>query len=334
LIDQQLEYPLIVQQILSILVVSGQMNQALSTYQKIDTQPTVSSGVAVRLLTAYMEEFGQPPQPEMTHHLLMQVFNLREETAFTQRFGTELADKNFWSTPDGQLVRNAISWRSHPLTNTNYTNEQEFFISNETILSRITPILEVPSDTIKLGPELIENGSFEQIDPIEDKPEHWEPFEQYPLRNPGAFICGTDRTQVLSGNLSLRFDSLWQENAPELAPALAGFSYSSVTIPAETAYVVSLNYRTELQKKQPNMSQPPTPVLRLSQDFWLPETQGNWRQVTIVRWNKSEKDISISPFLRFQGIGSVWFDNISVRTISFTHPPKNQKSLKRIDNIH
>lgn len=175
----------------------------------------------------------------------------------------------------------------------------------------------------KLGNELIKNGTFSDLS-RDGFPTNWmrsymssgEPW------NHGLFVLGLD-----SG--SARIDGMAINQIKGLEPARAGLWYQwPITIPAKTGYIFSFKYRTyNLQA----LTQGATFWLTyangvtVESDQALEPTNGRWHTVRLVDWNKSDKPIVMQPLLRSFGLGTVWFDNVSLRLV---HPDKPIELMK------
>jgi len=206
---------------------------------------------------------------------------------------------------------------------------------------KVADILRIPVENVSLGEELVTNGGFEQLrdwQNWQDVPKGWGPsfMTSGDPWNCAAFIIGTDSHQKFSGNRSIRIDGLLIERKPELEKARAGFWHAPITVTAGTPYVISFVYRTNREddvKSSLYLSSEPQVLFRY--DHLLPATDGVWKQVTIIAWNRKDVDASIRPLLRSWSEGNVWFDEFSIRQVMIDSQVavSPQKALTRISEV-
>jgi hypothetical protein len=138
--------------------------------------------------------------------------------------------------------------------------------------------------------------------------------------NFGLFVVGVDRSRAYEGRAALHVEGVQIEQQADRESARAGLWHSAIAIPAGAAYAVSFAYTTRgLADNGASFWLSDQPLLGLSDDHFLAASEGQWREVTVLAWNRSGKDAAIAPLLRVWGQGSLWVDAVSVRLLSL--PP-------------
>jgi hypothetical protein len=298
--------------LLTTLALAGREPEAARIYQSLDTPPDLPPPIAARVLEGFFRGDDVAP-PEMTRQLLTRVFGLSEYVEAFQPFGRRLSEPNFWSSDVGQRSRQALRWYTRPITDSDRQTTHP-----EPDRSLVAEQLGVPTEAISFGPELVTNGGFEHYDRLNGRIAGWR-YSFMSLGNPrnlAAFVVGVDNTSPWNGALSARIDGLYLERAAERQPARAGLWHKGIGIKPGIPYVVSFAYRT--QGVEGNVAA--VWLTQASDVFWLneklfPPTGGEWKQETIVGWNRSGSETAIYPLLRSWGEGSVWFDDVSIREI-------------------
>jgi hypothetical protein len=135
--------------------------------------------------------------------------------------------------------------------------------------------------------------------------------------NFALFVVGADRSRAYEGRAALRVEGVQIEQQADREPARAGLWHSSISIPAGAAYSVSFAYTTlGLADNGASFWLSDQPLLGVASDHYLAASEGQWREVTVVAWNRSGKDAAIAPLVRAWGQGSLWVDAVSVRLLS------------------
>ena len=188
----------------------------------------------------------------------------------------------------------------------------------------VADMLVVPVEAVGLGVDLVENGGFEAW--VEGTPEGWiwsDMFNREPF-NAAAFLGGRDEIYVFEGQRAARVDGFWVQQEEGKSPARAGFWQRGgvpsgswpVTLAADAAYVLSLDYRTtRIPDNGASVWVSGTSDLFWKGDHGLPGTDGAWWHFVAVGWNRSAADAEIYPLIRIFAPGSVEIDDVQVRVV-------------------
>jgi len=327
LINSNLESPRIDKLLIIMLVASNRINEAIDLYRSLALKPTLPPGIAAKILRYALQEHLSFT-PENQEKLIGEAVGLDPNLTEFKPFGNVLADRDFYATELGSKVKYSLKWRSEinvkPPTNDKLTELDAL------LKARVAALLDISAQTITLGDSLTINGDFEQIDIVHDTPIGWnESFMStgYPW-NLAAFVMGTDSQQAYQGVHSIRIDGLYIEQKPERELARAGFVHFPINLPPHSPYVVSFAYRTENVRNDAArffLSLDPQVFTPIEQA--LPSTAGKWMVVTILGWNSSKIETTVSPLLRSFNEGSVWFDSFSI------HPLDLQSTVAARDAI-
>lgn len=316
---------------LTVLTASEYKDEALHFYQNLENKNLVTSGMAARVADAYLVRSAQIP-PVVIRPLLAQVFGLEPARRAFQTFEKQFTLPGFWSTEFGQKLRTALAWRNQPLSRGHPIKR-----SSHGDTQRVAAMLGVAPSSLHLGSELVRNGSFEKHDVIHDTPAGWRPyptFETMGDMNIAAFVIGTDRDGAYQGTHSLRIDGLHVERLAVKGPARAAFGHAPIAVDEGTPYVISFVYRTERASDPAAALQVSfDPQLLFAHDLPLSETQGRWRRVIIIAWNRSGKDATVAPLLSSLTDGSVWFDDLSIRPIALSRSIPPRDPLVEVEDV-
>lgn len=188
-------------------------------------------------------------------------------------------------------------------------------------------LIDVPTENVELGPNLLENGGFEEwVGHGPMKWVWWTMFDREPYDD-AAFSGGRDRLLYFEGRAAARVDGLWVQHQEGRSPARSGFwqwneteqALRPVTLNSGEFYVFSFDYRTA------GMVEGGARVW-VSGDpevFWvgyhsLPATGEAWHRFVAVGWNRSGSEAALYPFVSSFAPGSVAFDGVQVRRIELT----------------
>jgi hypothetical protein len=330
--------PLITELLLTLLTVEHQQQEALRVYSALDVLPHLTASTAASILNSYLKS-SDLPSPERTAHLLTHLFGWDRDTPEWQEVRVRLQDANFWKTEFASRVRSASVWRADTLGSAEAKSKEVVsLIDNHCVAS----MLSVPVENVKMGPELVFNGGFEQYDAITDNPTGWRPLfsttggicNSKPC-NTAAFVSGLDSLHAFEGHRSLRIEGLSVEHAPERDLARAGFQYASpVTVTVGSLYVISFVYRTQGTSGTGASLWFSYPAVFSDSEIYLPHTQSAWRRVVIVDRNRSGRDATVLPLLHSYSEGNVWFDDFSIRRVAMKQPTHDlpQTSLIQISD--
>lgn len=310
LIDGSQRHPQVAEVLLASLFDSGQDRSALSYYKQIRPQPPLASGTATRVVAAYVRQEGKVPAEE-TFQLLGEVFGW-SATAAAQRQAAQLQAPGFWASQTGGQIIAAMQWRDQPPVQPSLLVPWA-----QTIEASTAAALEVKAGSLSLGEELLANGGFEEQDMLTNYPSGWHPalLASGMPWNLGAFVVGADHRYASEGMASLRIDGIFIEHQPDRETATAGLVHPPVMVKADLPYLLSFNYCTaDLTDGAPSLFLHNDPQVFM-QERGFPGTNGQWRRVIIVGWNRSGHDTMLTPLLRSRSTGSVWFDQVSLRPL-------------------
>ncbi len=168
---------------------------------------------------------------------------------------------------------------------------------------------------------LISNPSFDTLD--HDQLPGWEIADYVSGRDPqtpkAAFFAGVDPYIKVDGPYSFRIDGLWKENDSGFFGAVAvsdskeGTYY--ITIEPNQLYMLSGRYRTS------NVGERASVYLgnrdQTFAEIWLDGSDGQWlpfdEQIACLS-NQSAENMQL--IVRLWTEGSVWFDDLSIRSVS------------------
>lgn len=193
----------------------------------------------------------------------------------------------------------------------------------------VANLLGIAREDVELGPNLIENGSFETWNDNGQEPKSWARLNQSSGGPwyPAAFDLSADGLIVYTGTSAARIDGLWVQRDP----ARAGYLYwndgsatgQAIGLDPRAAYALSFYYRTDGLAEIAEVSTEDvmktfgTPV---ADSFCitgcrLPGTSGEWHHVVFLDWNNSDRVAPIGLALLNYGPGTVWFDQVSLYTV-------------------
>lgn len=311
LMNDTSRYPQLTEVLLASIFDSGQNSQALNFYQQLATRPELDSGTATRVVAGYLHQAGKVP-PDQTFWLLSEVFGWLNTTPAAQTYEAQLRAPGFWGSSFGQRINAAMQWREQPQP-----------IPPAPVVWAITPreraavVLQVPPDSLRLGDELLTNGGFEMQNLLTNYPLGWKPalLTSGSPWNLGAFIVGADHSHASEGTAALRIEGIFAEQQPDRETSTAGLIHPPVTIQPGKPYLLSFAYCTaDLVGGTPSIFLNNDPQVLLSEHS-LPGTDGYWRWVTVIAWNRSGREAAVTPLLRLRNEGNVWFDQLSLRPL-------------------
>jgi hypothetical protein len=305
---------------------TGRVDEALRLYlssASFLTPDYLPSRVAANLLVRYLDDHSVLPASAVDP-LLARALELRSSSPDYALLTEQLESSTEWSNGTGQRLHRTLQWLARGTMGKLAKRSAEVHES-EDLAKRVAMLLDLPSESVKLGKELTTNGDFESL--LEYLPqsfssprlEGWSASFMTgngPWWNRAVFVVGVDTVQPYQGSNALRVDGLSVERLPEREPARAGAWHEPVTVTAESPYVVSFAYRTEMSDEGEVgvfLSYDSEVFGPLEQKFG--PTHGEWKSVIILARNKRDRDEMIEPLLRSWSEGSVWFDSFSVREV-------------------
>ena len=189
----------------------------------------------------------------------------------------------------------------------------------------VAELLGVSVEDVELGPNLVENGGFEEW--VDGRPEWWK-WSNMATGNPrnrGTFLGGQDMLTSWEGGAAL-VNGLWVQRFQEREPGRAGFwqvdeddnrkSLRSIALNPYAPYILSFCYCTEgAYEDTAAVWVSPDAQVMFQGDHWSPDTDGNWWRFVAVGWNRLDVEAAVRPLLRSFGPGQVWFDQVELRAI-------------------
>jgi tetratricopeptide (TPR) repeat protein len=188
----------------------------------------------------------------------------------------------------------------------------------------VAELLGLPVEDIALGPNLLENGGFEEW--VDGKPTAWRWaawFSRAPFET-AAFIGGADGLSSVEGRLTARVDGLWVRREEGRSTARAGYrqwdegerALRSIPLTADTPYVFSVCYRTSrLRDGAARIWVSPDLDILWSYDHRLPVTDETWSRLVVIGWNRTESEAAIRPLFRSLAPGSWEVDQVQLRAV-------------------
>jgi hypothetical protein len=291
------------------LVAAGQPDQALRVYTDFRPEPPIADWIAAGLVSG-----ATFPALDSTlrKDLLAQVFGLDTSTPDFQTFVHQTGDPAFWAGAAGQRTGAALAWAGQPPP-----EDPSGDIRPDGAV--LAGLLGSGAGTWTLGPEQIVNGGFELPSMVNSVGQGWHRSFMSTGRpwNFALFVVGADRSRAYEGRAALRVEGVQIEQQADREPARAGLWHSAISVPAGAAYSVSFAYTTRgLADNGASFWLSDQPLLGVASDHYLAASEGQWREVTVVAWNRSGKDAAIAPLVRAWGQGSLWVDAVSVRLLS------------------
>jgi len=188
----------------------------------------------------------------------------------------------------------------------------------------VAAMLGVPVESVKLGPNSVANGGFEEW--VRGRPWQWlwsAMFNSDPF-NAAAFAKGADRLLFFEGEQSARVDGFWVQQEVGRSLARAGFwqwdekrlALRSIALTAGAPYIISFYYRTtRIPDSKATVWISDDAAVLWAHDYGLPATGETWRHFVALGWNRSGTGATIYPLVRSFAPGYVEFDDVQVRPI-------------------
>ena len=184
----------------------------------------------------------------------------------------------------------------------------------------VAELLGIPLETVELGPNLVDNGGFEEWHRATPVRWRWLNMMNREPWSSGLAVGGRDSLSTCEGESATRVEGLWVQN-DGAEPARAGYGYreSQVNLEPGHFYIVTLLYRTRSSKGQAGIWFSQDSRAIFAGERLLPATDGVWRGYVVLGRSSDPAVLPIWPLLRNWGEGTVWFDEQRVREIEFSH---------------
>jgi hypothetical protein len=317
------------------LVAAGQPGAARRLYARLTPPPRIDSPAAARLVADYRQSPDPAlPAPALAG-LLASALTLAPGAPEFGLIGDQGADPGFWQSPVGQRAQQVLDWQQagggRPAIGPNQALPGTIAAPP---LRRDDPagaarLLGLDPAAITVGPELVTTNPAAPVG-------GWTPalMNTGDPWNRGLFALGTDQGVPGSPGFALRVDGVAIERRADREQARAGFWHTPIRLAAGSAYHIRFAYRTE-DVAAPGCGLWLTEDRRVlaGAEQPLPPTNGAWRHVTIVGWNRSPQAEVITPLLRVWSEGRFWFDAFSVRALTVTPPLAPQDAHMAIDSL-
>lgn len=184
----------------------------------------------------------------------------------------------------------------------------------------VAELLDIPVGDVELGPNLVENGEFENWGT--GSPQGWEISDMATGDpwNRGAFGGGQDALSAYEGASSVRIDGFWLEQRDDREPGRYGFSLKVpvVLLPGQW-YIFSVDYKTErlLDNKATIWATDKVPQEVFPNEIGLSASGEKWNHYAILRYMNVEEPQEIPAWFisRIWQSGRAWFDNVSIKTV-------------------
>lgn len=317
--------------VMGILVDANYQSEAIQLYESLKQPIVFNPSIAVFILNSYVTIQKQIP-PDKASNLLVQAFGLDPLMPEFQSLLAKVKSPAFSQDELALRLReSSVSWHRESQSLTELMKLKNPPIPSVPDLTYISALLNITPANLKLGNELIINGDFTQYNSISGSPEGWTRsfMSTGSPWNLGAFVSDVDAG-------ALRIDGLLIERHPQREYARAGFWLSNpITVTAFTPYVITFLYRTQDVIYEPNVTfwlSQDADVL-ITHDYMLPATNGDWKRVIVIAWNRSDKEATIKPLLHLWSEGSAWFDNFSVRPLFLKTPIAAREAIVDIHNL-
>jgi len=187
----------------------------------------------------------------------------------------------------------------------------------------VAELLGVPVEDVELGPNLVENGGFEEWTEGRPKWWTWSNMAKGDRRNKGVFAGGAEPLNAISGSAA-RVNGLWLQHDEDKEPGRCGYwqwdeqrhNRRPILLAVGMPYLLSFYYRTErLRDGAARVWVSSEPEVFFAGNHGLPPTGGEWQRFVAIGWNRAGIEAAIRPLVRSFATGSVEFDNVKVRAI-------------------
>ncbi len=176
----------------------------------------------------------------------------------------------------------------------------------------VAELLDVPVEDVELGPNLVENGGFEEWE--NTGPADWR-LGTYLGQNggEGLYVAGKD-TLVADGETA-RIITLWGGAMPDRTTTYAEYVGDTLIV-TNTEYLVSLHYASQYLEG--------TGLVFLGEytrsdglvlvHTGLPDSDGQWTVIHILVDGPPAPTV-VMPLVRNWGVGQLWVDELEIRPI-------------------
>jgi hypothetical protein len=307
-----------------VLSANGQANRALPLLKGLDTLP-IDRLPAETTAQLVLAQADQGVLEERTIAMLLHLLGHDPLSPGALAFRDAQIDADFWQTPMGRQIYQTLLWRAASGLRSMHTpvSGNVSTVDEEAVRQQVQAQLKVP---VTLGANLIQNGDFDlpllPCLPTLREACYYTNWSQSHMTtgdpwNFALFAVGPDRVRPYAGNAALRIDGIYLEQHPEREAARSGLWHAPIEVAAGQPYVLSFVYRTaQVTERGAGLWLSAKPEVLFAGEQFLPPTNGLWKRVVIIAWNRSQQPEQIQPLLRLWGTGSVWYDNVSLYQIA------------------
>ncbi len=188
----------------------------------------------------------------------------------------------------------------------------------------VADLLGIPPENVELGPNLVENGGFEEQRGESPSRWVWRPLVGGDPRRDATFAGGDDAWLSFEGQGAVRVEGLWVQPQEGKQPAIAGFWHwddaerrlQSIRLRTSGPYLFSLYYRTmDVSQGEARILVSHSPDVLWTDFYSLPDTAGTWRRFVAIGWNRTGAEAAIHPLVSSSAQGSVVFDAVQLRRV-------------------
>jgi len=180
----------------------------------------------------------------------------------------------------------------------------------------VAELLGVPVERVELGPNLVENGGFEEWQGAAPVRWRWLNMANREPWGPALFFGGRDSLAVYEQGSSARVEGFWLQSKGQ-EPARAGYGYreSQVNLEPGHVYMLAFLYQTQLSEGSAGVWLSQDSGAIFAGESFLPATDRVWRGYVVLGRNTGSEIAPVWPLLRSWGEGMVWFDELRLREI-------------------
>jgi tetratricopeptide (TPR) repeat protein len=196
----------------------------------------------------------------------------------------------------------------------------------------VAEMLDVPVDNVEFGPNLVENGGFEES---RERVTGWR-WKSWVrgIRGEAAFSGGLDKEYVEEFSpTTLRIQGFWQRVISGKELPRAGYwanQAGEIDLESGALYILTFLYKAGTNVRASVWTEGEGEGFFVG-DHFLPSTGGAWKNSIILGGNSEDGDrvAHMRMLLRIWGTGQAEFDDVQVRKVFLsTNPPEEIFSTK------
>lgn len=196
-------------------------------------------------------------------------------------------------------------------------------VGSENVQGLLSVLQEIAPNLVEgvlTDDDLVSNGSFEVWACHQIPGWTWLPMADGKIWNAGLFFYGYDTTTASDGANSIKIQSLWIEEIPELEPSRAGILQQLANSNSSDYYLLMFDYRTRgLEDGGASIWVGIRGILPpRTHSFTLPNTQGFWKTAWLVIGGETDTEAPLEIMYRLHQTGEVWFDSVKAVKLPVT----------------